>query len=285
MIQSDYAHPNERMEGNAGMIIHRIRASLTARMQNWASRHFELTKAGRELAKYKDIHKGERCFIIGNGPSLNIDDLETLHKHGIVTFATNRIFHIFGDTSWRPTYYASEDITILKNIQDEIFKVPCSARFIPVNLKWYENVDIPNATYFYMDYQSDYSDTYGLSLDASKAVRCRGTVTISCIQLALYMGFKEIYLLGVDHNYSKFTDANGNIVEDSTVKDYFSTAYDSDFKAQIVRDLGSTTQAFFDIAQLSTATHNFKIYNATRGGKLEVFQRVDFDSLFNSMEA
>jgi hypothetical protein len=100
----------------------------------------------------------------------------------------------------------------------------------------------------------------------------------------MYMGFKEIYLLGVDHNYSKYTDANGNVVEDPTVQDYFSTAYDSDFKTSIARDLGSTTQAFIDIERLSRERSDFKVYNATRGGKLEVFQRVDFDSIFNYSE-
>lgn len=266
------------------MIIDRIRLSLTARMQNWAGKHYELTKAGRNLAKYQDLHKGERCFIIGNGPSLRASDLEVLHQNGVVTFASNRVYHVFHDTAWRPTYYASEDITILKSIQEEVSQIPCSAKFIPVNLKWYENVDVADAAYFYMDYQSEYPDTYGLSLDAAKAVRCRGTVTISCIQLAMYMGFKEIYLLGVDHNYSKYTDANGNVVEDPTVQDYFSTAYDSDFKTSIARDLGSTTQAFIDIERLSRERSDFKVYNATRGGKLEVFQRVDFDSIFNHLE-
>lgn len=266
------------------MMIDRIRASLTARMQSWAGKHYELTKAGGEIAKYKDLHKGERCFIIGNGPSLRASDLEVLHQNGVVTFASNRVYHMFGDTAWRPTYYASEDITILKSIQEEVSQIPCAARFIPANLKWYENVDIANATYFYMDYKGEYTDTYGLSLNAAKAVRCRGTVTISCIQLAIYMGFKEIYLLGVDHNYSRFTDANGNIVEDPTVQDYFSAAYDSDFKTQIARDLGSTTQAFIDIERLSRERNGFRVYNATRGGKLEVFQRVDFDTIYDHPE-
>lgn len=262
------------------MLLNRIGQSLTARTQNWKSKHFHLTKEGKLLASYRNKHLGERCFIIGNGPSLTAEDLETLHQNGEITFATNRIFHIFENTAWRPTYYASEDITILKDIQDKISEVPCAARFIPVNLKWYEGVHIPNATYFYMDYSSLLEDSFGLSLDAAKAIRCCGTVTISCIQLAIYMGFKEIYLLGVDHNYSKYTDANGNIVENPDIKDYFSASYDTDFKAQISRDLGGTTHAFGCVQQLSQKNGNFAVYNATRGGKLEVFQRVNFDGLF-----
>ena len=262
------------------MLLNRIGHSLTARTQNWKSKHFELTKEGRKLAVYKDKHLGKRCFIIGNGPSLTAADLERLHQNGEITFATNRIFHIFEHTAWRPTYYASEDIMILKDIRDKISEIPCTARFIPINLKWYENAPISNATYFYMDYSSDFKDSFGLSLDAAKAIRCCGTVTISCIQLAIYMGFKEIYLLGVDHNYSKYTDVNGNVVENPDFKDYFSASYDTDFKTQISRDLGGTTRAFACVQRLSEENEKFRVYNATRGGKLEIFARVNFDELF-----
>lgn len=262
------------------MQLNRIRQSLTARTQNWKSKHFDLTKEGRKIARYKNIHQGERCFIIGNGPSLRAEDLQVLHDNGIVTFATNRIFHIFDKTSWRPTYFASEDNTILKSIQTDISGIECVARFVPINLKWYEDVNIQNATHFYLDYNSPYTESYGLSLDAARGIRCCGTVTITCIQLAVYMGFKEIYLLGVDHNYSKYTDANGNVVENPEIKDYFSEKYDLDFKNSIARDLGGTTRAFFSVEQLSRKNKSFKVYNATRGGKLEVFERVNFDTLF-----
>lgn len=256
--------------------------SLNARIHNWQSKHFEKTKAGRVLASYRNKHKGETCFIIGNGPSLSAKDLEILHRNNVITFGTNRVFHIFNDTAWRPTYYMSEDMTILRSIQEEIAQIPCKARFIPINLKWDEGVDISGASYFYLDYQSALTETNGLSLDVAKAIRCRGTVTTSCIQLALYMGFTEIYLIGVDHNYSRYIDSNGNVVEDPSVKDYFSTSYDTDFKDVIGRNLGDSTLAYISVEELSKTLGTFRVYNATRGGKLEVFQRVDFDSIFTN---
>lgn len=262
------------------MAVDRIKRSLTARIQNWQSRHFPITKYGREISRYKDIHRGERCVVIGNGPSLRAADLEILHKNNVVTFGTNRIFQVFKDTDWRPTYYMSEDATILGAIQDQVAGIPCKARFVPINIHWYEGVDVSNATYFFMDYCSELEETYGLSLDAAKAVRCRGTVTTSCIQMAIYMGFREIYLIGVDHNYSRYIDSNGNLVEDPTVKDYFSASYDTDFKNAISRNLGDTTLAYISVEELSRKLGTFKVYNATRGGKLEAFQRIDFDSVF-----
>lgn len=262
------------------MILNRIKSSLIARANAWQRSHFSLTKHGRKLAQYKNKHKGERCFVIGNGPSLSAADLQVLHENGVIAFGTNRVFHIFDKTQWRPTYYVSEDAIILQSIQGDVAELSCDARFLPINLRWDNIVNVPNTIWFYLDYGADYPDTYGLSLDVAKSIRCRSTVTTTCIQLAIYMGFSEIYLLGVDHNYSKYIDSSGNLVEDPNVMDYFSAEYDTDFKNVIGRNLGETTLSYISVEKLSRKTGTFKVFNATRGGKLEVFQRVDFDSLF-----
>lgn len=261
------------------MVLKRAKASLTARKQTRDSRHFETTKYGRVIAALKDSHKGERCFVIGNGPSLTAEDLNRLQDSEIPTFAMNRVFKFFPQTRWRPTYYISEDILILGDTVREVEAIPSEITFIPVNLNWYEGVDVKGAKYFWMDYNSELKDTFGLSLDCAHAVRCRGTVTSTCIQFAVYMGFSEIYLLGIDHNYSKSIDLNGNVVEDKSVKDYFVDNYDFDIKDQVVHDMRAPTLAFCDVEQLSRKLGTFRVYNATRGGKLEVFERVGFDEI------
>ena len=53
-------------------------------MQNWAAKNFDKTKYGKKLAKLKDSHKGELCFIIGNGPSLSVNDLNKLYEKDIL---------------------------------------------------------------------------------------------------------------------------------------------------------------------------------------------------------
>lgn len=254
--------------------------SVISRVQNYQNKHFEKTKHGRKLATLKDIHKGERCFIIGNGPSLSVNDLNELHRKGIITFATNRVFKLFDKTEWRPTYYVSEDILLMKDAQDIIRDMPVKARFIPVNLKWYEGVDIPNADYFYMEYKNSMEDTFGLSVDIPHSLRCRGTVTITCLQLAVYMGFSEIYLIGVDHNFAKMFDKYGNVVIDTSIKNHFSDDYDKGIVDQGFQ-VDAATEAYIDVRRLSSKMETFKVFNATRGGKLEVYERVDLDSLLN----
>ena len=160
--------------------------------------------------------------------------------------------------------------------------MPVKHRFIPINLKWYENVDIPNAEYFYIEYQNPLTDTFGLSLDVPKYIRCRGTVTTTCLQLAIYMGFSEIYLIGVDHNFAKMFDKNGNVVIDNTIKNHFSDDYDKGIFDQGFH-VDEATEAYMNVEQLSRKLKTFKVYNATRGGKLEVYERVDFDSLLEKL--
>ncbi len=51
-----------------------------------------LTQAMR-LRKFRSIHKGEDCFILGNGPSLNKIDLSLLKNYHI--FGLNKIYLLF----------------------------------------------------------------------------------------------------------------------------------------------------------------------------------------------
>lgn len=246
----------------------------------WMQKNFEKTPAGRRLATFKNKYAGQRCFIIANGPSLRAEDLDLLHQRGEITFGMNRIYKFFDQTQWRPTYYVCEDELIAQSQQAEINAIASEAKFIPIELKWWHGVNIESAHYFHLNYRTEDQYPYGFSTDIAHQLDCRGTVTFSCMQLAAYMGFTEIYLLGVDHNYRVTIDINGNTVTDPNAKDYFCEGYDTDIKDVVVHDMGNNTRAYMDAKKYCDTTGRTTIYNATRGGKLEVFQRVDFDSLF-----
>ena len=252
---------------------------LQAHLQTWQSRHFEKTKAGCSLTRYKNLHKGESCFILGNGPSLRAEDLTKIDEAGIVTFGTNRIYNIFSDTCWRPTYYVCEDELILKGKEREIEEIPAKAKFIPAELRWYHGVNVKDADYYHIVYNAESINPWSFSPDIAKGIGCGGTVTFACMQIAAYMGFANIYLLGVDHNYQVIIDIDGNVVTDPTAGDYFCEQYDEDIKNTAIHDMGQNTRAYLGAKGYLKAHPGSTIYNATRGGKLEVFERVDFDEL------
>lgn len=253
--------------------------SIKSRYQTHFLNNFAKSKYADRLRQIKDISKGEDCFIIGNGPSLTSEDLEALSDLGVATFGANRVFKMFDKTKWRPTFFACEDPVIIKDIEDKINEIECEYKFIPIDLKMYKGVNINNAYYFNMDYHRNDEVDWGFYDKLDERVTCNGTVTVTSIQLAVYMGYKNIYLIGVDHNYAKMIDENGNVVEDKTVKDYFDDNYDEGIKEKLFNhhNIYNSTQGF-----IRTRKHyepmGINIYNATRGGKLEVFKRVDLDS-------
>lgn len=234
-----------------------------------------------KIRQYKDIHKGKRCFIVCNGPSLIPEDLTILYNHKEITFAMNRIYNIFNLTEWNPTYYACQDILIINSKQKEISRVKAKSKFIPFELRYYNKIRIKGATYFHIIYDS-LSDinNYGVSEDCSDHILGRSSVTFTCINLARYMGFNEVYLLGCDNNYRTIIDENGNVVTDESVKDYFCEHYDDDIKEEVTHEIYDNLKSYNDIKKYCDSK-DFKVYNATRGGKLEVFPRVKFEELFN----
>lgn len=101
----------------------------------------------------------------------------------------------------------------------------------------------------------------------------------TAVQIAVYMGFSEIYFIGVDHHFHTSINNKGEIVVDNTVKDYFSDKYNTDKDNLYIPNTEKSTLIYVAMKK-HCDERNIKVFNATRGGKLEVFPRVDFDSLF-----
>lgn len=228
-----------------------------------------------ELKKYKNIYKGERVFIIGNGPSLKIEDLEILHKHKEICFGFNRIYRVYNRTKWRPNYIGITDIDLLVDcykdlemMKSEVFLGDCSIEIrIP---KEFSNVKT-----IHLEIQEYYPNYPDFSDDISKGVYWGYSVTYDIgIQVAAYMGFKEIYLIGMDHAII------GNISDERNhfINNYYKEDEKSKYSERVF-EKDKITKAY-EKAELYSRTHGFRIYNATRGGELEVFERVNFDSLF-----
>lgn len=252
--------------------------SVIARHKNKVIANFSETKYSKRLVRFKGIHDGEVCFIIGNGPSLKADDLTLISQNGFPTFAFNRIYFMFDKTDWRPTYFISQDEKTLKNCTDEVNAMELPYKFIPLNLHYYYDINIDGAYYFKMVNPS--GDIVELSDDFSKWVGNTNTVAITAMQLAVYMGFKKIYLIGVDHNFSTYVNDKGEIIKDNSVKDYFDDKYNTDQAELYMPNIDKSTRDFI-IAKRFCDKHGVEVFNATRGGKLEVFPRVNLDTIFN----
>lgn len=263
------------------MFIDKVKASINARIiQPQTSAHFERTENGKKIASYKNKYTGRRCFFIGNGPSLRAQDLTKLHENNEITFAFNRVYNIFDDTPWRPTFYISQDEKMLGGCRETVDRLDLPVKFIPIQMLWYFDIDIHDAVWFNIKAPEIKNDKpLEFSSDASSHVFNSGTGMYTAAQFAAYMGFNEIYLIGVDHHFKVSQNNKGEIVIDNSAKDYFSDKYNADKDNLYIPNTEKSTLTYVAMKE-QCDERAIKVYNATRGGKLEVFPRRDFDSLF-----
>ena len=263
-------------------MIHPLRF-IQARYQNYILNHFPKTRHGRYMKKIHNSHMGESCFIIGNGPSLKAEDLTTLHSLGIHSFAVNRIYKIFDQTSWRPTYYVNTDALLIKDNLDAVNAIDSPYKLTPLQNKYYLGINIKGAHHFFRNDIRANDQVEKFALDCTKQVNVRGTVTIACMQLAIHMGYRHIYLLGIDHNFDKIMTETGEIIIDPSVKNYFCDGYDDDVASEVKHNLGKTTRAYMDLNKF-VDKYDISIYNASRQTKLEVFPKVTFEEALRDIK-
>ncbi len=244
------------------------------------------------LASLHNKHKGERIFIMGNGPSLNDTPLEKLD--GEFTFGLNRIYLLFDRLTWRPSFYTCIDWRVTPDNAGDINKLEGMTFFFPQQysglLRTGEDVFWFQEKYLPQDKELPIEERF--SYDISKNVRFGNTVTVTAIQIAYFMGFDPIYLIGVDASYkvSSTVEQTGKdffgvgILQDlqSTKDDdqnHFDPRYFGKDKRWTSPYVPAMLEGFKDCREAIEA-RNRRIFNATVGGELEVFDRVDFNSLF-----
>ena len=238
----------------------------------------------KKISEYKNKFSG-RCFIIGNGPSLTIDDLNTLKAHNEICIASNSIYNLYDKTEWRPNIYTVHDFQEIKRTYKIISTLKPELKIAAQSATGRIRKIDGAVTLKLIDPDKEHS-TVNFSDDIAKCVYDGGTVTYVSMQCACYFGFTEIILLGVDHSFVREKRKDGTIEIHSGIKNHFADYQSDSFwgnglndEDYVVFPLDFATMAFEKAKEYADG-HGIKIYNATRGGKLEVFERVNFDALF-----
>lgn len=231
-------------------------------------------KTYAKLKQFKDIHKGERCFLIGTGPSLTDEDV--LKLRGEYTFAVNSFIHACKRLDFYPTYYGEIDYDkfdlpeILDNNKSTIF----FTHRIDMPEKVYRRMDKKENTFEFLMMEPGNWNYFSrhmpmpFSDDITRSIGWGYTVVYSMYQIIAYMGFSEIYVLGMDCSYSMDQDN----YEDHYTKEARETV--TSWGEVVNNFIKSHTEACWVFK-----TKGVKVYNTTRGGRLEVFPRVDLDAV------
>jgi len=242
------------------------------RAAQWPSATFNPIRreSVRRLAAYQDIHAGQRCFIIGNGPSLRQTDLTKLR--GEHTFGMNRIYLMFPELGFTTTYFLTVNSLVIEQCAEEI-----RALTIPKFLSWRSHpLILPTDDMMFL--HTTYTGPK-FAQDVRGRVWEGATVTYVALQLAYYMGFKEVILIGVDHNYTTQGKPNTTITSEGDDPNHFHGGYfGKGFRWQLP-DLDTSERSYQMARQAYTAVGR-QVLDATVGGKLTIFPKVDYNTLF-----
>lgn len=229
----------------------------------------------KKLLSYHNIHQGKRCFIVANGPSLKNTDLSLLK--GEITIGMNRIYLNAQENGFTPTYIVVHDIPV----QLLQFKSDFDALELPKFFNWnvrnsFSNKD--NLTFI----RSDFTPKF--STDLTKSSWGGHSVTSICIQLAYYMGFSEVYLVGKDHSYEQKGVPGKLVIATGEEKNHFAKGYYKKGMGWRIPDYKGEELAY-QMAKEVFDQENRIIQDATINGELEIFEKVDYYTLFKNVIA
>lgn len=227
-----------------------------------------------KIKAFADIHKGKRCFILGTGPSLQIEDLNKLADKGEICISVNGIVRAFKMTAWRPDYYVCQYKYGFERWKDALLDDGNVAHML-ISDGCLQDDSATEFMKFHLSLLVVREDRPpAFSRDFSCGAYVGGNVMYTCIQLAAYLGFTEIYLYGVDHSFA-YEKRDNHFYADHLMGE----GGDAYVTASVVESEAHETEIALAAARRAGEERGFRIYNATRGGKLEIFERVDFDTL------
>lgn len=230
------------------------------------------------IEKFRNLHPGCRCWIVGNGPSLNGMDLSFLQQE--ISFGTNCIFLGFEKFGFRPTYYTIEDIFVAEDNSRVINQMTGMVKFVPQDLSYCLQDD---ACTCWVEFVRLYKPYPQFSPDAGERIFWGSTVTYLAIQLAYYMGCDPLYLIGVDFDYQVPPYAQGQEEITSREDDvnHFHPGYFGPGKRWHHPRLDRVEPSYREALNF-LSSQGRGIYNAGIGGKLEIFPRVDYKKVIHT---
>lgn len=220
------------------------------------------------LESCKNKHQRETLYLLANGPSINKTDLNILKGKNVMCM--NRFYIKFKDLSFTPTYLVCIEETVLDQFSEDFAKLP-----VPTFVNWRTRHKIPGVHYL--------KETFNISPffqpNITKPANTGGTVTFMCLQLAYYMGFEKVVILGMDHSFKETgTAAKAEIRTQEKDESHFDPNYFPKGMKWVIPDLQKSEYSYH-LADVYYKQHNRIIIDATIGGKCPIFTKGNIEDL------
>jgi hypothetical protein len=233
---------------------------------------YNVLPAGRrsrqELLRLRERHRGERCFILGNGPSLAGMDLRPLQDE--VTFGLNRAYLMFDRLGFSTTYLVSVNRLVIEQCADDLTSLD-----VPTFLAWHSRryVRGQNEHIFLRTVRRP-----GFAHAAESGIWEGATVTYVALQLAYHMGFQTVVLVGVDHSFVTTGEPHREVVSTGDDPNHFDPSYFGRGFRWNLPDL-ATSEVAYKAARQAFAASGRRVIDATVNGKLQVFPKANYGDL------
>lgn len=268
-------------------------------VQKIATRLYRRT-LGEPIYANRQLHNRHadrrRCFVIGNGPSLKGLDLSPLAHE--VTIGANSFYKhpsaeamgldylCMGD----PTFYADEPRVVewhriieARMPQTTLITHQAAARFFAKH-----GLHAQREVYYITVAERPVHEASAVNLDFAHPLNIGQTTgTLIMIPLAMFLGFREIYLLGFDANWLEDLNASYHFYDqheiftefDSVSTDGRGYSYEDELRA-VHREFESH-RLLHERAQQAGVS----IINATAGGRVDVYPRKSLEEVLREVKA
>lgn len=243
-------------------------------------------------SRFKDIHKGQRVFILGSGHSIKLQDLKLLAGEIVMT---QNHFHAHPDTAiFKPTYHVvipkfhpkeyDKDWMDWLVTMEEKLPADCTYFFGLNTKEMIQQRPKINGNAFYVEPGYNANCLSTAKIDITRLMMRVPTVITQCLTIAIYMGFKEIYLMGFDLDQLCLIANSRDNVRFYGHSPITANKAEADFE----KDLASTGIDWFNmyaiwhqlnLLKAAAKKHDVRILNATRGGMLNMFERVVYEEV------
>jgi len=267
--------------------VHELRRRLS-------SRHKISADVARSLAGNRQLaglHAGQRCFILGNGPSVKGLDLSRLQGQNVITVSNGYLHSDFD--KFQSRYHCVPQITYGLMTSEDV-------------IRWFEEMHshLGAAELFLSSTEAELVRKHNLFagrtvrylllgesfddkrsdeiVDISRPVPRVESVPVMALMIAMYLGFKEIILLGVDHDH--FLSSSYQYAFDLKVQKGMDSTANADGTLRTNRHddfqtLARLWRQYRAIANIAKA-NGICIVNSTPGGALDEFDRRPFEAWF-----
>jgi hypothetical protein len=221
------------------------------------------------LTRFKDLHLGERCVLVCNGPSLNRMDLRFLRRETVI--GLNKIHLGLPRFGFYPRYLVA--------VNDKVLAQAAPALREMTALKF---VSDRAADLLPEDALTYHIRTTGLTgrfyADIAEGVREGHTVTHAALQIAHYMGFAEVVIIGMDHRFAVSGPPNAPLRMEGPDPNHFSPDYfgGQAWDAPNLRE----SEISYRAARDAYEAEGRRIVDATLEGACNVFPKADHRAVF-----